>query len=128
MGGIVTGLGGSGAANGGVSGVTAAAIAAILAGQEASNSITAADAVAKISTVHASVVGADVNSNGHFDWTEKSGDSSFELATTPGLTTNDIPIDGFVLVSATGYSNTTKTHSIETTTGTTPVTPLELLF
>jgi len=137
MGGLVAGLAGSGAVsahNGSVTSVTADGIAAIIAGQEASNSITAADAVTKISGLHADEVGADTgleasprhfttNSAGTFDWMSNSGHASFTLATTPGLSTNDVPIDGFVLVDASGVA----ASSFLPTFGTTDVTPLKLI-
>src|SRR5207302_4739715 len=140
MGGIIAGLkgtGGGSAANGGIMTVTAGRIAAMIAGKPTNDSITTANAVSKISAIHADVIGADTGlvasprafettaGVGSFDWTENNtpGNTTFDLATVPGLSTNDTPIDGFVLVQTAGITAT----SFKSTDGLTAVTPLKLI-
>lgn len=93
MGGLIAGQAGTGGAalNGSISQVTATRIAAIYAGRPAANNITAANAVQSLTQISAQVIGADVNHNELFDFTD-AGASGFNFGD------GDTAIDGFVLV------------------------------
>jgi hypothetical protein len=93
MGGLIAGQAGTGgtAINGSISFVTATRIAAILAGRPAANNITSANAVRSLTLINAQIIGADVNHNEIFDFTD-AGPSGFNLGD------GDTAIDGFVLV------------------------------
>ena len=93
MGGLIAGQAGAGGAatNGSISQVTATRIAAIFAGRPAANNITAANAVQSLTLINAQVIGADVNHNEVFDFTN-AGAAGFNLGD------GDTAIDGFVLV------------------------------
>jgi hypothetical protein len=93
MGGLIAGQAGTGgvAVNGSISQVSATRIAAIFAGRPAPNNITAANAVQSLTLISAQVIGADVNHNELFDFTD-AGPAGFNLGD------GDTAIDGFVLV------------------------------
>ena len=96
MGGLIAGKGG--AVNGGfnverngsITNVTATRIAAILAGATAVNNVSSLNAVKSITGLKAAVIGADVDGDRQFDWSE-GGTTGFQLGT-------DTPIDGVVIV------------------------------
>ena len=103
MGGIFTGLGGTGlttGSTGSVANVTATRIAAILAGKigtTTASNLTTANAVAQISNVHATVFGADNANAGIFDFTDSTGapnpnNGIFQLGD------GDTALDGLVIV------------------------------
>jgi hypothetical protein len=101
MGGLVAGVSGSVAGlidparNGSVSGVTAGRIAAILAGDAylptPGDGIQVEHVVNKISKIVATAIGADVNGDTTFDWTDGGGSALFALGD------GDTPIDGLVI-------------------------------
>jgi hypothetical protein len=69
-------------------------ISPIISVKAAANSLTAANAVYSISGITAYSVGADVNGDGVFTFTNLTGTAAFELG--------DTPTDGLVLVRAGG--------------------------
>lgn len=93
MGGLITGQAGTGGAalNGSISQVNVTRITAVYAGRPAANNITAANAVRSLTMINAQVIGADVNHNELFDFTD-AGPAGFNLGD------GDTAIDGFVLV------------------------------
>jgi len=116
MGGLVAGHKGDGggkATNGSITGVTATRIAAMLAGTPAANSIDYDNGVYKISKITASVLGADVNGNSVFDWTDGTAAHTFQPDDSGNSTDGDTAIDGLILVRKGGFSVV-------------PVTPLKL--
>lgn len=106
MGGISPGLGGSKGSTpdptktGTVATVSATRIASIIAGAPANNAITATNAVPKITGITTAVLGADINGDGVFTFTN-AGAAGF----TPG--DGDTAIDGLVLVKTGGFTITT---------------------
>lgn len=106
MGGLITGLGGEGTtagATGTINGVKAARIAAIFAGDSstAANALTTANAVRAISNVQAKAIGADLDGDGVFDFTDANGNGTYNLGTA------DTAIDGLVLALLAGYNAAT---------------------
>jgi len=121
MGGLIAGQGGAvnnvidASKNGSIRNISAQKIATIIAGRPAANAITVDNAVFALSGITSIstsplVVGADVNGNGQFDFTNV-GASGFQ---PPGTPDGDIAIDGLVIVRTAGY-------------GGLPVTPLNLI-
>jgi hypothetical protein len=100
MGGLFAGKGGSGAAEGvagSIANVTAKRIAAIIAvndGTDADN-LNASNAVTAISGIKTKVIGADIDGDGVFDFTDV-GAAGFNLGG------GDTAIDGLVIVKASG--------------------------
>jgi hypothetical protein len=114
MGGLIAGRAGisngivAAAKNGSIATVQAERIAAILAGAPASNALTADNAVIKITGITgATQIGADVNTNTTFDFTD-SGVNGFNLGE------GDTALDGLVIVKTGQFVNP-------------PVTPLKLV-
>ena len=106
MGGIVAGQGGVGSgaipgANGSILNVNADRIAAMIAGRPAANALTAgnpmlpSNAVTMISGIVANVIGADINDNRAFDFTD-AGPVGFNLGD------GDTALDGLVVVKRGG--------------------------
>ena len=100
MGGLVAGQGGSAnmvldaSKNGSILGVKATRISAILAGFGGASSLTADNAVKKISKITgATAIGADVNTNTTFDFTD-IGNAGFNLGD------GDTALDGLIIVKA----------------------------
>jgi hypothetical protein len=77
--------------------VTADRIATIIAGRPAPNAITAANAVFSITGLKAGVLGADVDRDSVFDFTN-AGAAGFNLGD------GDTALDGLVLVRAAGLT------------------------
>jgi hypothetical protein len=114
IGGLSVGRGGAGpngafAESGSVSKVTAARIAAIVAGAPATGVLGYQNAVTSISQVHASVIGADLGITGdyhvgRFDFNNPraGNDGLFEPNAAHNPVDGDIAIDGLVLVKAAG--------------------------
>ncbi len=113
MGGIVAGEKGTGTGgtNGSITHITADRIAAMIAGTPAANAVTAANAVQKISSIVANVIGADLNGNNTFDFTEGGSDAIYQ---PPETTDGDTALDGLVIVRLSGN-------------GALPVVPLKLI-
>ena len=112
MGGIVAGFGGrvggviDTTKNGSVTGVTADRIAAIVAGAANANALTTDNAVSKITGIKALVIGADLNGNGSFNFTDNPGgphpaNGLFLLGD------GDTALDGLVIVKTGGAANLT---------------------
>jgi hypothetical protein len=117
MGGIVAGMRGTGAGaatNGSIANITADRIAAMLAGSPAANAVGYGNAVQKISGITASVIGADVNGDGIFSFTEGGVDGTYQPDGAHHATDGDTALDGFVLVRSGGL-------------GKLPVAPLKLI-
>jgi hypothetical protein len=117
MGGIMSGIKGTGAGtatNGSIVKVTADRIAAMLAGSPDANAVGYGNAVQSIAKITASVIGADVNGNGIFDFTEGGGDGTYQPDDSHHPVDGDTALDGFVLVRAGGL-------------GKLPIAPLELI-
>jgi hypothetical protein len=104
MGGLFAGLGGSGATaglNGEISGVAATRIATIIAADGGTSAdLSAANAVRSLSNILAKVIGADLDGDSVFDFTDVDG-GGFSLAGT------DEVIDGLVLALTAGYQTAT---------------------
>lgn len=93
MGGLFAGQSPTPSLNGSVTGISAARIAAILAGTPAANALTAANAASSITKIKATAIGADRGAAG-FDFTDNDGDMEFELGD------GDTALDGLVIVRA----------------------------
>ncbi len=106
MGGLFAGQSPTPSLNGSVTNITAARIAAILAGTPAANELNPENAVTKIAKLKTTAIGSDLDPGG-FDFTDHDGDSQFELGD------GDTALDGLVIVRAGG--------------GTFPVTPLKVM-
>ena len=112
MGGLIVGLGGSvngvfdSIRNGSINSVTATRIAAILAGAQAEDNVTAFNAVKSITGLSASHIGADVDGDRQFDWIENTSTQvGFQLPGAPTTTdTDDVPRDGIVIVKTGGFT------------------------
>jgi hypothetical protein len=105
QGGLIAGQGGAGLAvgqNGSITNVTADRIATVIAGRPAANAITAANAVFSIAGLVTNVLGADLDRDSIFDFTE-GAPSNPGYQITPGE--NDTALDGLVLVRATGLTS-----------------------
>ena len=116
QGGVVAGRGGAGliaGRSGSVTGVTSDRIATIIAGKTAANALTSANAVFAISGILTSAIGADLDGDGTFDFTNTVGTAAFDLGDS-FAGTSDTPIDGLVLVRVAGA-------------GVLPVMPLKLV-
>jgi hypothetical protein len=103
MGGLIVGLAGSGSTANGVTGtindVQATRIAAMFAGDSSTSgtSLSAANAVSAIAEITADVIGADLNEDSIFDFTDSGGDGFI-------LGTPDMAIDGLVIALTAGYN------------------------
>jgi hypothetical protein len=96
MGGIAAGVSGSGGSvllNGSVQDVHATRIATIIAGQVTGSTVTASNAPSLISGVTATVIGADLNGNGVWDYVNNPASPTAGFAFGNG----EQVIDGFVL-------------------------------
>lgn len=106
MGGLVAGQGGKvnlvvdATRNGSIENVSARRIAAIIAGKDDGTSLSAANAVTAISGITTSIIGADVNNDRLFTFTDNGGTADFDLGTT------DAAIDGLVIVKTGGFTGT----------------------
>ncbi|HEX8296025.1 MAG TPA: hypothetical protein VF593_06975, partial [Chthoniobacteraceae bacterium] len=105
MGGLIAGLGGSGAvtgANGSITDVSAGRIAAIFAaGATLAGPLDGTNAVFALANIQAGkALGADLDADGIFDFTNNGGTADFEL----GI---DDPVDGLVLVRSAGFTGAT---------------------
>lgn len=116
MGGLIVGLGGAVGGvldlnrNGSITSVTASRIAAILAGAESGHMISAFNAVKSITGLKANFIGADVDGDRQFDWTENTATTGFQLNSATGVTdTDDVPTDGLIIVKTGGYTSDAKT-------------------
>jgi hypothetical protein len=110
MGGLLAGQGGavngvfSIDRNGSIASITATRIAAIIAGSGSAGVLTSFNAVQSISGLHASLVGADVDKDGVFDWNEGgSVVPGFQLQDS-GTDSNDKALDGLVIVKLGGVT------------------------
>jgi hypothetical protein len=110
MGGLIAGLGGAVAGvfdsnrNGSITTVTATKIAAIFAGANGPfTSVSSFNAVKSITALTAAFIGADVDGDRQFDWTENAVFTGFQLNNNIS-DMNDVPLDGFVLVRIGGYT------------------------
>ena len=103
-GGLFAGLGGTGTTaglSGGVTNVTAARIASILAAgaDTQANALTTANAVTALKNVHAATIGADIGGDGAFTYTGAS--NPFTIGD------GDTAIDGPIIATMAGYDATT---------------------
>ncbi len=102
MGGIIAGLGGSSSmdrVNGSIANITAKRIPAIYAGEQI-GTINSNAFVTSISNITASVIGADLDGDDTFDFSDV-GSPGF------GLSTGDTAIDGLVIVKTDGFDDDT---------------------
>jgi len=103
---LITGLAGDGSTADGVTGsiddVRATRIAAMFAGDTSTvgNALTTANAVFAIANITADEIGADLNGNGVFDFTDVDA-VGFVLGTA------DTAIDGIVIALTAGYNTAT---------------------
>jgi hypothetical protein len=107
MGGLFAGTAGGGTTagvTGEISNVQAARIAAILAANTATeaDALTTANAVSALSRITAKVIGADIDGDGAFDFTD-AGAAGFNLGD------GDTAIDGLVIALTAGYQTATIT-------------------
>ncbi len=120
MGGLVAGRGGAlngvfdVSRNGSINNVSAHRIAAIVAGSIGPGTLVAGDAVASITKLKAAVIGADLNNNGAWDFTEGATHVSGFQFHDDASDHDDLLIDGLVLVKTGGFASP-------------PVTPLNLI-
>lgn len=102
MGGLIAGLGGSSSMDrviGSIANITAKRIAAIYAGEQI-GTINSNAFVTSISNITASVIGADLDGDDTFDFSDV-GSPGF------GLSTGDTAIDGLVIVKTDGFDDDT---------------------
>ena len=120
MGGLVAGRGGAlngvfdVSRNGSISNVSAHRIAAIVAGSEDAQSLVPGDAVLSITKIKATVIGADPNGDGMWNYIEGASNTPGFQFHNDGTDTDDSLIDGLVLVKTGGFASP-------------PVTPLHLI-
>ena len=88
--------------NGSITNVTGDRIASIVAGRVTAANLSSANAVASIVGLHAAIVGADVNGDGKFSFTEGNNSQSPQTYELPGDPSGDgdVAIDGVVIVKA----------------------------
>jgi hypothetical protein len=112
MGGLIAGRGGADGGvfsvdrNGSITSVTATRIAAIIAGANAGAGLNNFNAVKSIAGLTASHIGADVDGDRQFDWTENTSTQvGFQLPGAPTTTDlDDVPRDGIVIVKTGAFT------------------------